>query len=79
MKQCDLYVQPSRHEGYCITLSEAKCFNKPIVSTNFTGAREQLINKEREKITNFNQHEMEKVILYLLFKFYELNEESLIH
>ena len=42
MAECDLYVQPSRHEGFCITLGEAKVFNKPIISTNFTGAKEQL-------------------------------------
>lgn len=46
MKQCDIYVQPSRHEGYCITVSEAKCFNIPIVATDFTGAREQLIHEQ---------------------------------
>ncbi|WP_394186463.1 glycosyltransferase [Metabacillus halosaccharovorans] len=40
--QCDIYVQPSRHEGYCITLAEARCLNKPIVTTDFTGAREQI-------------------------------------
>ena len=39
-------VQPSRHEGFCITLAEALCFSNPIVATDFTGAREQL--KERE-------------------------------
>lgn len=43
MKDCDIYVQPSLHEGYCITLAEARCFGNPIVATNFTGAREQLI------------------------------------
>ena len=42
MKDCDVYVQPSRHEGFCITLAEAKCFESPIVSTCFTGASEQL-------------------------------------
>lgn len=42
MAECDLYVQPSRHEGFCITLGEAKIFNRPIISTNFTGAKEQL-------------------------------------
>ena len=46
MKNCDIYVQPSRHEGYCITLAEALCFAKPIVSTDFTGANEQLKNRE---------------------------------
>ena len=29
------------HEGYCITLAEAKLFKIPIISTNFTGANEQ--------------------------------------
>lgn len=42
MEQCDIYVQSSRHEGYCITLAEAKVFDKPIVSTEFMGAKEQL-------------------------------------
>lgn len=42
MKHCDIYVQPSLHEGYCITLAEAKLFGHPIVATNFTGAHEQL-------------------------------------
>lgn len=42
MKACDVYVQPSQHEGYCITLAEARVFSQPIVATDFTGAREQL-------------------------------------
>ena len=46
MRDCDIYMQPSRHEGFCITLAEALCFSNPIVATDFTGAREQL--KERE-------------------------------
>ena len=46
MRDCDIYVQPSRHEGFCITLAEALCFGNPIVATDFTGAQEQL--KERE-------------------------------
>lgn len=51
MKNCDIYVQPSLHEGYCITLAEALCFPNPIVSTNFAGAREQLQNRENATIT----------------------------
>lgn len=45
MKDCDLYMQPSKHEGYCITLGEARCFYNPIVTTNFTGANEQINNE----------------------------------
>ena len=35
MKNADIYVQTSRHEGYCLTLAEAKCLCKFIISTNF--------------------------------------------
>lgn len=58
MEQCDLYVQPSRHEGYCITLAEVKFFNKPIVTTNFTGASEQIIDKKTGFIVNINETEI---------------------
>lgn len=46
MKDCDIYMQPSRHEGFCITLAESLCFANPIVATDFTGAREQLKARE---------------------------------
>lgn len=42
LKQADLYVQTSVHEGFCITLGEAKVFGMPIISTEFAGAHEQL-------------------------------------
>jgi len=58
MKQCDIYVQPSRHEGYCITLAEAICFNKPILCTDFTGANEQIKDGETGMVVNFNAQEM---------------------
>lgn len=43
-KNCDIYVQTSRHEGYVTTVTEAKIFNCPIVTTNVSGAKEQLID-----------------------------------
>ncbi|MEE0726489.1 glycosyltransferase [Clostridium saudiense] len=62
-KDCDIYVQPSRHEGYCITLGEAKRFNKPIITTNFVGAIEQIDNNETGLIVNFNKQEIiDKII-----------------
>lgn len=42
LKQTDLYVQTSVHEGFCITLAEAKVFGLPIISTECAGAHEQL-------------------------------------
>lgn len=39
---CDIYVQPSRHEGKSIAVDEAKCFLKPIVVTDFPSAYDQI-------------------------------------
>jgi glycosyltransferase involved in cell wall biosynthesis len=58
MKDCDLYVQPSLHEGYCITLAEARCFDNPIIATNFTGAREQLIETGCGIVSNINENDL---------------------
>lgn len=41
-KACDIYAQPSRWEAYCLTVAEARAFYKPMVVTDFIGAREQL-------------------------------------
>ena len=54
MKDCDIYVQPSRHEGFCITLTEALCFGHPIVATDFTGAKEQLRNRSNGIVTGMS-------------------------
>lgn len=43
-KECDIYVQPSRFEGYCLTVAEARAFCRPIVCTDFAGASEQIKN-----------------------------------
>lgn len=54
MRDCDIYMQPSRHEGFCITLAEALCFGNPIVATDFTGAREQLQERENGFVVGMN-------------------------
>lgn len=64
--QCDIYVQPSRYEGYCITLMEAKCFNKPIIATNVNGVNEQIINGKTGLIVNINEKELYDSIKKLL-------------
>ena len=46
LKHCDVYVQSSRHEGYALTILEAKIFNKPIVTTDFAGVREQIVDMQ---------------------------------
>lgn len=42
MRACDIYVQPSRHEGKPISVEEAKVLCKPIFVTAYSAADEQL-------------------------------------
>ena len=44
--ECDIYVQPSRHEAWGLVVQEARVLNKPIICTAFAGADEQIINTE---------------------------------
>ncbi|RBP03156.1 glycosyltransferase [Rossellomorea aquimaris] len=62
----DIYVQTSRHEGYCLSLAEARSLNRPIVTTQFTGVSEQIINKYNGLISTFNEEEMYMKIKSLL-------------
>jgi glycosyltransferase involved in cell wall biosynthesis len=63
---CDIYVQPSRYEGYCITLAEARMFAKPSVVTDFAGAREQLKPDETGLIVDCAVSALEAAIQTLL-------------
>ena len=42
IKACDLYVQPSRYEGKCVSVIEAQILNKPVVITDYTTSASQL-------------------------------------
>lgn len=53
-RECDIYVQASRAEAYCLTLAEAKIFNKPIVTTVFSGTYEQIKDNETGIIVETN-------------------------
>lgn len=39
---CDLYVQPSRYEGKCVTVREAQILHKPVVITRYATSASQL-------------------------------------
>lgn len=44
IQNCDLYVQPSRYEGKCVTVREAQMLGKPVVITNYSTSNSQLTN-----------------------------------
>lgn len=52
MKNCDVYVQTSFSEAYCITVAEARALHKPIVATDAPGVSEQLTSGENGLIVD---------------------------
>ena len=54
IKECDLYVQPSRYEGKAVTVTEAKILGKPIVITNYTTAESQVDHEVDGYITDLS-------------------------
>ena len=54
LRQCDIYVQPSRYEGFGMAIAEAKILNKVIVATDFNIVYNQLENNKNGKIVDMN-------------------------
>ena len=42
IKACDIYVQPSRYEGKCVSVLEAQMLGKPVVITRYPTSANQL-------------------------------------
>ena len=56
MAQADVYVQTSRHEGFGMTIAEAKILGLPIVSTNFFIPNRLDTHYEGAKIQQISRH-----------------------
>ena len=54
LNEIDIYVQPSRFEGFGLAIAEAKILNKPIIATNFTVVHDQIKNLENGIIVKMN-------------------------
>lgn len=67
IKQCDLYVQPSRYEGKAVTVTEAKILGKPILITNYPTASSQIEDGVEGIICDLNINGITKGIETLYF------------
>lgn len=76
IKEADLILQASRYEGYCIVLAEAKALYKPILSTDFFGAKEQLSDGETGKIVECNSEKIAHACKELILNKSELDRFS---
>ena len=45
MGKANVYVQPSRHEGYCTTTMEAKIIGKVVITSDLDSFKEQFTNE----------------------------------
>lgn len=66
IKQCDIYCQPSRFEGFGMAIAEARILNKPIVATNFDIVYEQIRDNENGLISDMNVSSIAKNIEKLI-------------
>lgn len=65
LRSCDIYIQTSHLESYCLAINEAKIFQKPIISTNIPAVAEQILNYETGILCNEDVDEMVSKIIEL--------------
>jgi glycosyltransferase involved in cell wall biosynthesis len=65
IKQSFLYVQPSRYEGKSIAIDEAKILGKPIITTNYPTAKDQIDHGVNGIICEMNPMALAQQILAL--------------
>lgn len=83
IKNCDVFVQPSRFEGKSVVLDEAKILAKPIVATAYPTVRDQIENGREGIVAEMNPEGiantlesvlMDKVKLEAVKRYLELHE-----
>ena len=63
IKKSDLYLQPSRHEGYGLAIAEARVLGTIPIATNLSCIKEQIIDGENGYVCELNSEEFAKTII----------------
>lgn len=66
IQTCDLYVQPSRHEGFGIAVLEAKVLCRPIIISNTPCLKEQIEDNVNGYIVQLEPKALAEKIKYVL-------------
>ena len=66
LKHAFLYVQPSRYEGKSIAIDEAKILAKPIITTNYPTAKDQIATGINGIICDMNSKSIAEQIVALM-------------
>ena len=62
IKNCDIFVQPSRYEGKSVVLDEAKIIGVPIIATAYPTVGDQLVDNIEGMIANLNVNDLSNTI-----------------
>ena len=66
MKAADVYVQTSRFEGYCLTLTEARILNRPCVATRFDVVYDQMVDGENGLVVDMTPEAVAEGVLRMM-------------
>lgn len=66
IKRCDIYVQPSRYEGKCVSVIEAQMFYKPVIITRYKTSQCQLEEEIDGLIVPIENNECAEKIIDIL-------------
>ena len=65
-KECDIYVQTSKFEGFGLALTEARVFNKPIVTTEFDAVYMQIKPNVNGLVTKMDGESIAESIMKII-------------
>lgn len=66
IRDCDLYVQTSRFEGFGLAIAEARMLNKPVITTRFDAVYNQMIEGKNGMVVDINSDDICKGIKKLI-------------
>lgn len=72
VKNCDLFIQPSRFEGKSVVLDEAKILKKPIIATNYPTVKDQLVDGKEGKIVPMTSEGIADGIMSIIRNEYDI-------
>lgn len=68
IKNTDIYVQTSYYEAYSTTITEAKVLQKPIVTTDVGGMRDQIVDGENGLLSKIDSNDLYRKIAMIIDK-----------
>ncbi|MPQ42279.1 glycosyltransferase [Clostridium tarantellae] len=80
IKNCDIYCQPSRFEGFGMAIAEAKILGKPVIATNFETVKNQINHGVNGLVVKMDGMNIFRGIKYLIMDefFYRNVQDNLI-